>query len=209
LDAVLSEGNYEKPKVALEFFIKKEHYDEFSKYLSGEATIESLKDYAVCKGDANIREKESPYSLVKPEEFLKKGKVVELISHLTTGEAARALVRYKNGEEEYCTSTSNLMQIIPIEDEQQYKLREEISPFNIPYSEETEDKVETSEILYVTHDCGEYKCINKKDGNKYEALGWVKAENLKKYIDNSKLGKDEFSKKYLKATETSVNDIIS
>jgi len=208
VDAVLNEGNYENPKIALEFFLKKENYERFRKYLSGESTLESLKDYIVYKGDANIREKESPYSSVKPEEFLTKGKAVELISHLTTGNAARALVRYKEDEEEYCTSTSNLMQIIPIEDNELYKLREDMSPFTLPYSDETENEVKASEILYVTKDCGEYKCINKKDDDEYEFLGWVKAKNLKEYVDNSKLGKDEFSQKYLKATETAVDDII-
>jgi len=208
VDAALNEGNYENSKIALEFFLKKEHYEIFRKYISGESTLESFKDYIVYKDDANIREKESPYGIIKPEEFLTKGKAVELISHLTTGDAARALVRYKEGKEEYCTSTSNLMQIIPIEDEQQYKLREDMSPFILPYCNETENEVKTSEILYVTHDCGEYKCINKKDDDEYEFLGWVKAENLKEYVDNSKLGKDEFSQKYLKATEIAVDDII-
>ena len=208
VNAVLNEGNYEKPKIALEFFLKKENYEIFHKYLSGESTLASYKDYIVCKADANIRKKESPYALVSPAEFIEKGKEVVLISHLTTGSSARALVRYKDGEEEYCTSTSNLKQIVPIEDEQQYKLREELIPLTLPFSEDTEKKVKTSEILYVTHDCGEYKCINKKDDDEFEFLGWVKADKLKKYIDNSKLGKDEFSQKYLKATETAVDDII-
>jgi hypothetical protein len=167
-----------------------------------------LGNYIVFKDDANIRKKTEPYELLKPYEFLEKGKEVELISHLTTGNTARALVCYKNEKEEYCTSTGNLKQIISIEDEQQYKLRKEMAPFILPYSGETQNKIKTSEILYVTHDCGDYKCINKKDGDEYEILGWVKAENLKKYIDNSNLGKDEFSKKYLEATETAVNDIV-
>jgi hypothetical protein len=171
-------------------------------------TTDDSELYVVCKGDANIRKKESPYALVSPEEFLEKGKEVKLISHLTTGSSARALVRYKDGTEEYCTSTSNLKPIVPIEDEQQYKLREELTPLTLPFSEDTEKKVETTEILYVTHDCGEYKCINKKDDDEFEFLGWVKADKLKKYIDNSNLGKDEFSRKYLKATETAVDDII-
>ena len=164
--------------------------------------------YIVCKGDANIRKKESPYALVSPEEFLEKGKEVKLITHLTTGSSARALVRYKDGTEEYCTSTSNLKPIVPIEDEQQYKLREQLTPLTLPFSEDTEKKIETTEILYVTHDCGEYKRINKKDDDEFEFLGWVKADKLKKYIDNSNLGKDEFSQKYLKATETAVEDIV-
>jgi hypothetical protein len=182
-------------------------------YLFGNAgkgpivTASNEKRFVIFKRDANIRNKFAPYGLISPAVYLEKGREVEIVRHLTEDENPRVLIKYKGEAEQYCTWTGNIKEIVAVDDSQLYKLKSASSPFVLPYSETTNSEVNTSSVLSVTHECGPYKCIAIKDGNDLEELGWVDGGSLKRYIDVSNLGNDEFAQKFREATSQAVTNI--
>jgi hypothetical protein len=186
-------------------------------YLFGEIGLEESSEtkddnsnrYIIWRSDANIRSSESPYELLRPAQFLDKGMEVAIIENLTTGPSGRSLVSYKNKEEKYCTSTSNLMQIVRVNEEEQYKIRENSIAFSLPYSEILGAQIETNEVLYVSHTCGDYRLVNKKQGSSSIELGWVEAKKLMRLVDFSRMSVEEFKLKYNQAATLAVDDIVA
>jgi hypothetical protein len=164
----------------------------------------SGRRYVIFRSDANIRSKTPPYTLINPQAYLEMGREIQIVSHLVEGNAGRILVKYLDDSTKYCTWTGNVKEIFEVRDDQQYKLRSDASPILLPYSKEELHEITTDVVLTVTHECGIYKLVIG-DG---EQLGWIKTTNLKRYIDNSNLGKDEFSRKFAAATSKAVETIV-
>ena len=162
--------------------------------------------FVVYRSNANIREKISPYNLLSPQSFLEKGKEVELVSTLVEGSDGRVIVKY-NGEE-YCTWIGNLMKINSVEDSEHYNIKTDQSPIISPYSViSAHINILKSDVLSISHECGVYRYVRKKENTNWINLGWVKKEDLKKYIDIGAMSNTTFHQKYQEASLKAVTDI--
>ncbi|GCC51976.1 hypothetical protein SanaruYs_22070 [Chryseotalea sanaruensis] len=162
--------------------------------------------YVVYRSNANIREKISPYNLLSPESFLEKGKEVELISILVEGSDGRVIVKCDGAE--YCTWVGNLKKIIPVEDNEEYKIKKEQSPITSPYSVTNANiNILKNDILSISHECGIYRYVRKKENTNWINLGWVKNEDLKKYVNIGAMSNTVFRQKYLEASIKAITDI--
>ena len=128
-----------------------------------------------------------------------------MISHLSEGEAPRALIRYIGENEEYCTSTSNLKKIESVNNAELYKLKVPTRSLNTPYSNTTGDEISSSTILSITHECGIYSHVKNNDTQ--QDLGWFETSGLKKFIDINNMSVAEFKSKFQVATSAAVIDI--
>ncbi|MFN8209151.1 MAG: fibronectin type III domain-containing protein [Bacteroidales bacterium] len=144
-----------------------------------------FKRYVVYKADANFRDINDPEKIINPGKYIEMGREVEIVFHLTKGERPRALIRYKGETERYCTATTNLMEIVTVEDTTTYQLKNDLKPISFPYSNGVKDDVSSLIGLQVSLRCGEYSHIQNKLDDTLTDLGWVLSTDLKRmYINN-------------------------
>ncbi|NJO92152.1 MAG: hypothetical protein HC831_26675 [Chloroflexia bacterium] len=170
-----------------------------------EPAFDNSQVFVVCEDKANIRKKEPPYDLIKPEEYLEKGSKVVLVSQLEKGEKPKSLVRNEGEDKEFCTWTGNLKQIVSTDDINEYQVGLDIKSIRLPYSETGHKDIITSKHYVIKEVCGEYSHIYEKEGKQEIDKGWILTSFLIKYNNFENLTVAEKNelivKESLKATE--------